>query len=214
MALLCSLRRVGVSLGGKPVLRDIHLDLSPGQVVGITGPNGSGKTTLVRTLATLVRLDQGRGEVLGADLNSEQIYRVRREVGLMGHLPGLIGELTMAENLEHVARLAGLERGRVGHALEVVGLSGAATFRAQNASHGMLRRLEVGRLLLTRPRLLLLDEATHGLDPAARQLIDALIALTVDGGGAAVVVSHDSDRLDAVAHAVLRLETGSVVREA
>lgn len=210
VALLCSLHRVGVSLGGRPVLREIELDLAPGQVLGVTGPNGSGKTTLIRTLATLVRVNQGEGHVLGANLGTDQIYQVRRELGMMGHLPAVIGELTMTENLEHVARLAGLDRDRAAHALDVVGLAGAGAMRADTASHGMIRRMEVARLLLTRPRLLLLDEATHGLDPAARELVDALIRLTIDRGGAAVLVSHDHDRLADVSHGTLRLAMGSV----
>ena len=199
-----------MSLGGTPVLRDITLDLGPGQVLGITGPNGSGKTTLIRVLATLARIDRGEGRVLDADLDTDQIYEVRPGIGLMGHRPAVIGELTMGENLDHIARLRGFDPDRVTRALEVVGLAEAATMRADAASHGMIRRLEVARLLLTRPRLLLLDEATHGLDPPARQLVDALRARTVEAGGAAVIVSHDKDQLHKMADLVLRLETGSM----
>lgn len=208
MAPLCSLRQVGVSLGSRPVLRGIDLELGKGEVLGISGPNGSGKTTLVRTLATLVRVDQGQGQVLGADLDRSEIYGVRGRIGLMGHQPAAIPELTLEENLAHVSRLAGLERVRVGHALDVVGLAGAAETRAGAASHGMLRRLEVARLLLTRPRLLLLDEATHGLDPSAQELVDALVGLTISAGGGAVVVSHDADRLARRCDSLVRLAVG------
>lgn len=211
MVPLCDLHGVGVSLGGKPVLRDIDLELSSGQVLGVTGPNGSGKTTLIRTLATLVRIDRGRGRVLGADLSTDEIFRVRPQVGMMGHLPSVIDELTMAENLEHVANLAGIGRERAARALEVVGLGGATSVRAEVASHGMARRLEVARLLLTRPLLLLLDEATHGLDPAAGELVDALITRTLGRGGAAVVVSHDRNRLASVAQRTMHLDMGVVV---
>lgn len=197
-----------MSLGGRPILRDIDLDLVPGQVLGVAGPNGSGKTTLVRTLATLARIDRGRGTVLGADLATGEVYGVRRAIGLMGHRPAAVPELTLDENLDHVCALAGLDPSRRGAALEVVGLGGAAPTRAGASSHGMLRRLEVARLLLTRPRLLLLDEATHGLDASAQELIDALISRTVDDGGGAVIVSHDAQRLSSRCDAVLGLEVG------
>jgi heme exporter protein A len=210
VALLCSLRKVGVSLGGRPVLRDIDLTLDAGQVLGVTGPNGSGKTTLIRTMATLVRVDRGRGTVLGADLGTDQVYEVRRHIGLMGHLPTVILELTLHENLDHVARLSGIEPRRIAQALEVVGLGGAATMRAESASHGMKRRLEVARLLLTKPQLLLLDEATHGLDSSARELVDALISRTREDGGGVMFVSHDVDRLSIVCDDTLRLDMGTM----
>lgn len=210
MAPLCSLRKVGVSLGGRPVLRDIDLVLDPGQVLGVAGPNGSGKTTLVRTMATLVRVDRGRGTILGAALGTDQVFQVRRHIGMMGHRPTVILELTLHENLDHVARLSGIDPRRVAHALEVVGLGKAATMRADSASHGMIRRLEVARLLLTRPRLLLLDEATHGLDPSARLLVDALITRTSGDGGGVVFVSHDIDRLSTACDHILRLDMGTM----
>jgi len=192
-------------------LRDIDLDLHPGQVIGVAGPNGSGKTTLVRTLATLVRIDRGRGEILGAGLDTGQVYGVRRDIGLMGHGPAVIPELTLAENLDHVCRLASIEPSRSPNALGVVGLEGAARTRAGAASHGMLRRLEVARLLLTRPRLLLLDEATHGLDSSALDLVDALVARTVSQGGGTVMVSHDPERLAKSCDAVMSLAVGRLV---
>lgn len=211
VALICSLRGVGVSLGGRPILRDIDLDLLPGRVLGVAGPNGSGKTTLVRTLATLTRIDRGEGTVLGADLSTAEVFGVRKGIGLMGHRPAAIPELTLAENMEHLCKLAGLDTARGQAALEVVGLQAATRTRASASSHGMLRRLEVARLLVTRPRLLLLDEATHGLDSSAQDLIDALIARTVDDDGAAVMVSHDANRLASRSDAVLGLAVGRLV---
>ncbi len=184
-----------MSLGGRPVLRDLDLVVEPGDVVGIAGPNGSGKTTLIRAAATLAKPDQGSIVVLGSDSRAADLLDTRRSIGMIGHSPGLIPQLTLRENLEHVARLAGLETARVQRALDVVGLSEAEGRRAEASSFGMRRRVEIARLLLTKPRLLLLDEAASGLDEAARQLVDALVDSTRRRGGGCIVVSHDRAQL-------------------
>ncbi len=198
----------GVSLGGRPVLRHLALQVSPGEIVGVAGPNGSGKTTLLRLLATLVAPDEGEGVVLGARLGTSDVYAVRRRIGLLSHVPAVIGELTIAENLEHVTRLAGEDPGRITAALRVVGLDGAADRRGEDCSFGMLRRTEAARILITRPHLLLLDEAYSGLDADARDLIDALITRTNGDGGATVIVSHDGAQLQDRAGRVLILDGG------
>lgn len=198
----------GVSLGGRPVLADLHLSLAPGESVGVAGPNGSGKTTLVRTAATLVKPDAGSATVLGIDPVDDDPREVRASIGLIGHQPALIAELTLAENLTHVARLADIDPSRVARALEVVGLTDAADRHAKACSFGMQRRVEIAYLLLTRPRLLLLDEAAAGLDESARDLIGALVRSVRDRGGGAIVVSHDRAQLVSLCDRVLRLESG------
>lgn len=205
-----TLEDAGVSLGGHAVLRGISLSLGPAEVLGIAGPNGSGKTTLLRLLATLVRIDDGSGKVLGAALGTAEVYVVRPEIGLIGHVPSLIAELSLRENLEHAARLAGKDVTRVDRALRVVGLEGAADRKVTQSSHGMLRRAEVARLLLTRPRLLLLDEAFSGLDTSARDLIDTLVERCVSAGGSVVMVSHDATSLADRAERIVNITAGRI----
>lgn len=176
--------------------------------MGIAGPNGSGKTTLVRAAATLATPDQGSVHVLGTDTSATDLLATRRSIGMIGHNPGLIPELTLVENLVHVARLAEIEPGRVGRALDVVGLSEAADRRAEDSSFGMKRRVEIARLLLTKPQLLLLDEAASGLDEAARQLIDALVDSVRKRGGGCIVVSHDQTQLAGLCSRVSTLTAG------
>lgn len=187
--------KAGVSLGGRPVLRDLDLVVEPGEVLGVAGPNGSGKTTLIRAAATLATPDRGSIHVFGTATTAHDVLATRRSIGMIGHNPGLIAELTLEENLVHVARLAEIEPDRVRRALDVVGLSEAADRRADASSFGMKRRVEIAHLLLTRPKLLLLDEAASGLDEAARQLIDALVDSVRKRGGGCIVVSHDQAQL-------------------
>lgn len=204
-------QQAGVSLGGRPVLRAIDLVVEPGEAVGVAGPNGSGKTTLVRAAATLLSLDQGRARVLGVESRSPGVTTVRRSIGLIGHQPALLPDLTLLENLDHIARLAAVERERVGRALDVVGLDEAADRRARACSFGMQRRLEIAHLLLTKPRLLLLDEAASGLDEAAKELVGALVVSVCERGGGCIVVSHDRSQLDDLTGRVLTLTAGTLV---
>ncbi|HEU4916586.1 MAG TPA: ATP-binding cassette domain-containing protein [Acidimicrobiia bacterium] len=205
-----TLDEAGVSLGGLVVLRGISLSIGPAEVLGIAGPNGSGKTTLLRLLATLARPDQGSGRVLGATLGTAEVYAIRHDIGLIGHVPALIQELTLRENLQHAARLAGEDVSRIDRALRVVGLEAAADRKVGQSSHGMLRRAETARLLLTRPRLLLLDEAFSGLDISARELIDTLVERSVSAGGSVVMVSHDATQLASRADRIMHIASGRI----
>ena len=202
------LEDAGVSLGGQTILRDLTLSVGAAEVLGIAGPNGSGKTTLLRLLATLTAPAQGTGRVLGAALGTSEVYGIRREIGLVGHIPTVVGELTLRENLDHATRLFGGDTARIERALQVVGLAEAADRKVEQSSYGMLRRTEAARLLITRPRLLLLDEAFSGLDVDAQQLIDALITRTTESGGAVVMVSHDAAHLAERAGRVMAISAG------
>jgi heme exporter protein A len=190
-------------------LRGIDLTVATGAVIGLTGPNGSGKTTLVRLVATLARPDTGRGEVLGAALGTDSVYPVRHRIGLIGHAPALIPELTLEENLSHIARLGGIDTAKVGRSLSVVGLEGAADRRASAGSHGMLRRAEIAIMLMRSPELVLLDEAATGLDSESADLVASLVARTTSEGGGVLMASHDPARL-ASCHQVLSLERGRI----
>lgn len=208
MPLLAELEDARVDLGGHTILQDLEFRLHAGESVGITGPNGSGKTTLLRALATLIGIDRGEGHVLGADITTSAVYSVRADIGFIGHTPLLLGRLTLWENLSHSVRLAGREPSRIETALRSVGLEEVAGRMADASSFGMKRRLEVARLLLLRPKLLLLDESLAGLDVAAAALIDALVERTVDDDGGVVVVSHDTTQLQRLCDRISSLELG------
>lgn len=196
------LEGVGLSRSGSTLLRDIDLLVGPGEVVGVAGPNGSGKTTLLRVLATLARPDRGHGTVLGAALGTNEARKVRPRIGLIGHEPALIPELTLIENLTHMTRLSGIDGNRTIPALEAVGLAAAADRPARAASRGMQRRVEIAHMLVRRPDLLLLDEAASGLDSDATGLVEALTHRVTGSGGAVVTVSHDTDHMTGTSRTV------------
>ena len=172
---------------------------------------GREKTTLIRTLATLINLTEGTGSILGAVVGSKDVFAVRRSIGMIGHFPALIPQLTLRENLIHVANLEKIGHDRVDKTINIVGLDQAGDRLVAESSFGMKRRIEVAHLLLRNPRLLLLDEAAAGLDTEARELIGALVDRCVAADGAVVFVSHDQRQFPGATHSVLQLSGGRLV---
>jgi len=195
------------------VLKAVDLVVSPGEVIGVVGPNGSGKSTLLRILATLLKPSVGSARVFDVDVGSRGVVAARRRLALLGHHPGLWGELTLVENLSFVARLSGADVDRVPGILEQVGLGGAMRRRADHSSHGMQRRIEFARVLLTQPELLLLDEAHAGLDKAAQALVEVSVDDVRRRGGGVVLVSHEPDRMLPLVDTTFQLEGGTLRRD-
>lgn len=193
------------------MLRSVDLVVSPGEAVGVIGPNGSGKSTLLRVLATLIRPTVGSARVFGIEVGTDGMVAARRRLALLGHHPGLWGELTLIENLSLVGRLSGAGTGRVAEILEQVGLGGAMRRRADHSSHGMQRRVDFARVLLTQPDLLLLDEAHAGLDRAAQALVEVSVTGVKHRGGAVVLVSHEPDRMLPLVDTTCELRGGMLV---
>ena len=175
-------------------------------MLALLGPNGSGKTTLFRILSTALVPTEGTVTVLGADV-VRQPHLVRRALGVVFQAPSLDRKLTAAENLRHQGRLYGL-RGhelevRIAAALQSTGVADRAHERVERLSGGLARRVELAKGLLHRPELLLLDEPTTGLDPAARRDFWRLLgAVKAETGATVVLTTHlmdEGERGDRVA---------------
>src|SRR5437764_1275840 len=171
-------RRVVKRFGGTTALAGVDLEVAEGTVFGLLGPNGAGKTTLVRILATLLEPDSGRAEVFGRDV-VQQAVAVRELLGLTGQFAAVDEILTGRENLEMFGRLFDLSpaeaRQRSAELLRRFDLADAADRPARTYSGGMRRRLDLASSLLTRPRILFLDEPTTGLDPRSRNEIWGIV---------------------------------------
>lgn len=161
----------------------VHLKLHAGEVFGLLGPNGSGKTTTILMLLGLTEPTAGWARVLGYD-PQRQPLQVKSRVGYLPDQVGFDDELTARENLAYIARLNGLRHpaGRIEEALARMGLSDVADKRVQTFSRGMKQRLGVAEILLKRPRVVVLDEPTLGLDPeAAREFLQIIRDLKREG---------------------------------
>jgi ABC-2 type transport system ATP-binding protein len=156
--------------GERTVVDHVTLRIRPGTIFGFLGPNGSGKTTTIRMICGLLTPDGGRGRVLGFDVLRESA-RIKREVGYMTQRFSLYEDLSIEENLDFIARMYALpDRGRrVADAIASLGLAERRHQLAGQLSGGWKQRLALAACLIHEPRLLLLDEPTAGVDPAARR---------------------------------------------
>jgi ABC-2 type transport system ATP-binding protein len=202
-------RGISKAFGEVVALDGVDLDIAEGQVHGLVGPNGAGKTTLLGVLLGLAEADGGDLEILGSP--------VRRTLalpdGVAGFVdgPGLYPRLTARQNLAALARLRGDGPDGIGDALEQVGLTEVADDRVRGFSLGMRQRLGLAAALLTRPRLLVLDEPANGLDPAGTRHVHRVLTGLAAHGTAVVLSSHRMDDLAALCSEVTLLATGRVV---
>jgi len=207
------LRSAVALLGRFPALAGVDLDVAAGEVVLLEGPNGAGKTTLLRTCAGLLPIASGIAEVLGNDLSRDR-RGVRRRVGLLGHAGFLYDDLTVEDNVRFAVRAAGAPRDRIGPAIERLGLDGRLRgVTASRLSAGQRRRTALAALVARWPELWLLDEPHAGLDAAARDIVDGLVAEASTGGVTVLLASHEVDRAAALAGRAVHLAGGHVVAE-
>ena len=205
---------VAVSFDETRALAGVDLTVGTGTVQGLLGPNGAGKTTLVRVLATLLRPDAGSARVFGFDVLRDAT-RVRALIGLAGQFAAVDDTLTGRENLEMVGRLYRLKRAearrRAGEALERLGLVDAADRVVRGYSGGMRRRLDLGASLVGRPRLLILDEPTTGLDPQSRNDVWSFIRELVADGTTVLLTTQYLDEADNLADHIVVIDHGKVI---
>jgi len=172
----------------------LTLKIPANQTVGILGPNGSGKSTLFRLISTMMPLQEGNIEVFGSSTRHD-VFAVRSNIGVVFQSPSLDRKLTVRENLECQSALVGLAgKARSKRILEVMNqlsIVDRANDRCEKLSGGLKRRVEIAKGLLHRPRLLLLDEPSTGLDPVARlEMWKVLCELQSNEGVSIVMTTH------------------------
>ncbi len=216
MELTAAVRGHGITkcFGDVVALDRIDLNVPPGQIHGLVGPNGAGKTTLLGLLLGLAVADEGRLEILGTPVGRA----LATPEGVAGFVdgPGLYPALTARQNLAALARLRRrdaciTEHDDVASALDQVGLTDVADDKVRGFSLGMRQRLGLAAALLAKPRLLVLDEPSNGLDPAGKKHIRGVLSRLAADGTAVVLSSHRMDDLEALCSEVTILAAGRVV---
>ncbi|MET0727791.1 MAG: ATP-binding cassette domain-containing protein [Acidimicrobiales bacterium] len=195
-------------------LDGLDLTAESGRLTALLGPNGAGKTTFISAVATLLRPSAGSLRVAGIDVDADP-KAVRRIIGLAGQYASVEPAMTGRENLEMVGRLFGLDKRTVGSAagavLDQLGLAEAGDRLVRDYSGGMRRRLDLGASLVGRPRLLLLDEPTTGLDPRSRMDLWDAIRTLVAAGTDVLLTTQYLEEADQLARDIVIVDRGKVI---
>ena len=202
--------------GATTAVDGVDLTIREGTVFGLLGPNGAGKTTIVRMLATLIEPDAGQASVLGYDV-AGQAHQVRQLIGLTGQYASVDESLTGTENLLLIGRLTGASRRdakeRARELLTRFRLTDAANRAVKTYSGGMRRRLDLAASLVSRPRVLFLDEPTTGLDPRSRNELWEVIRELLRGGVTVLLTTQYLEEADQLADQIAVIDHGRVIAE-
>jgi ABC-2 type transport system ATP-binding protein len=220
--IVLSVQNVKKSIRGKSIIKGISFDVREGEIFGFLGPNGSGKTTTIRMLVDLIQPTEGAIRICGYNVHTQHDEALQY-VGCIVENPELYPYLTGWENLEHFARmLPNVDAARIGEVVDIVGMDQRIHDKVRTYSLGMRQRLGIAQALLGRPKLLILDEPTNGLDPQGIKEMREFIRRLAEGGLSLFVSSHllseiqqMCDRVAIISHGeVLAVgETDELIRE-
>lgn len=213
---VASMQGVLKRYGSYVALDYIDLDINQGEIVGLLGPNGAGKTTLIQTLTGMVPYDQGKVELFGRS-GPPFPDETKEKLGLVTQEVTVFEELTARESLLFFAGVYGLRgeerKKRVAEALEFVGLGEQANKMPHHFSGGMKRRLNIACALTHRPRFLIMDEPTVGIDPQSRKAILESVQRLRDNGTTILYTTHYMEEIQEIASRVIIMDQGQVIKE-
>lgn len=209
---IVQLQQVTKRIGKKTIINNLSLDLPLGEVFGFLGPNGAGKTTTIRMMVGLMAMTSGEIKIGGYSIRS-QYQQAIRHVGAIVENPEMYKYLTGYQNLVHFARMIdGVTPERIQEVIDLVGLESRIHDKVKTYSLGMRQRLGVAQAILHRPKLLILDEPTNGLDPAGiRELRDYLRQLSKEEGIAVFVSSHLLTEMELMCDRVAIIQNGKLI---
>ncbi|MDF2670613.1 MAG: transporter ATP-binding protein [Paenibacillus sp.] len=209
---ILQLRNVTKRVGNKTIIDGLSLEVPKGEVFGFLGPNGAGKTTTIRMVVGLMKISEGEIVIDGESI-TKNFESAIAKVGAIVENPEMYKYLTGYQNLIHFARMSpGVTKERIQEVITLVALENRIHDKVKNYSLGMRQRLGVAQALLHKPKLLILDEPTNGLDPAGiRELRDYLRKLTQVEGTSVVVSSHLLSEMELMCDRVAIIKNGKVI---
>jgi ABC-2 type transport system ATP-binding protein len=211
-----SVENISHSYGNREALKHVTFEVRPGEIFGLLGPNGGGKSTLFRILSTMMVPTEGKARIAGCDVET-QSAEVRRRIGVVFQTQSLDKALTVGENLRGQGHLHGLSgailRERMEKVMLRLGILDRKNELVESLSGGLKRRVEIAKALLHRPKVVLMDEASTGLDPGARRELSQYVHELRDQEGVTIVLTtHILDEADRCDRLVL-LHQGQIVAQ-
>ena len=202
------------AIGGRELVKDVNLHIKKGEIYGFLGPNGAGKTTVMKMITNLWKPTGGTVEIFGETL-TPQSYEVLKRMGSIIEFPTFYDPMTGYENLKlHCEYMGYYNHGSIENALDMLGLTDAASRPAKSYSLGMKERLGIARAILCKPELLILDEPTNGLDPAGmKQIRDLLKMLCTEYGITIMISSHILSEIESIADTIGVINHGTMMKE-
>ncbi len=209
-------KRLEKSYRGRKIVRGVSLQVRQGEVVGLLGPNGAGKTTTFYMVVGLVRPDQGRVLLEGADITKMPMYlRAKNGIGYLPQEPSVFRKLTVAQNLMAILEtmsLSSVERKeRRNGLLDELGIAHLADSMAYTLSGGERRRVEIARALTLSPKFILLDEPFAGIDPLAVQDIQGIISFLKEKGIGILITDHNVRETLAITDRAYIISEGKII---
>lgn len=198
--------------GKRKVIDNISLEIKEGEIFGFLGPNGSGKTTTIKMILRLIEKDSGEIKIKGYD-NKKEFEKAMEYIGAIVENPDMYNYMSGKDNLKLHARLRNIDEKRIEEVLELVGLKDRAKEKVKKYSLGMKQRLGLALTLLHKPRVLILDEPTNGLDPAGiKQLRNILKEIAHKDGVAVFVSSHILSEMQLMCDKIAVIDNGKIVK--
>lgn len=200
---------------GKHLALDcVDLEISKGEILGLLGPNGAGKTTLIHSLSGIINIDSGKISVFDKSYK-DNMLEIKKQIGLVTQDITILWDLTARENLEFFGGIYGLKgeelKQRVDEALETVGLTEHSKKLPTKFSGGMQRRLNIACALVHKPRLLILDEPTVGIDPQSRKHIIDTVKELNNQGTTIIYTTHYIEEVQSIASRVVIMDQGHII---
>lgn len=211
---LAELKNVVKRYDGRLTVDHVNMEIQEGEIFGLLGPNGAGKSTTISMICGLIKMDQGDIRIDGLSVAAKAL-EVKKRIGLVPQELALYEEMTAEENVAFFARLYGLRgkllKERVAEALEFTGLADKAKDKPSTFSGGMKRRLNIACAIMHKPKLIIMDEPTVGIDPQSRNHILESVKELNRQGSTVIYTSHYMEEVEAICDRVAIMDKGHII---